>query len=246
MTSSQKTLPIPGELFEVNGCQAFLIRPRNSQEDRRPWVWYAPTLPPYPDQNEKWMFERFVGAGIAIAGIDVGESWGSPAGRKSFSVFHDHMSRLLRFDDRPALLPRSRGGLMLYNWAAENPDSVSCVAGIYPVCSLVEPWIEKACEPYGKSVEQIAQESKLHSPVERLELLAKAGVPIYHIHGDSDEVVPLETHSAMLAERYRASGGDVTLNVAEGQGHSVWEGFFQCEELVRFVIEHLKAGERRG
>ena len=34
------------------------------------------------------------------------------------------------------LLSRSRGGLMLYSWAAENPDKVRCITGIYPVCNI--------------------------------------------------------------------------------------------------------------
>jgi hypothetical protein len=25
---------------------------------------------------------------------------------------------------------------MLYNWACEHPESVACIAGIYPVCNL--------------------------------------------------------------------------------------------------------------
>jgi hypothetical protein len=26
------------------------------------------------------------------------------------------------------------------------------------------------------------------------------------------------------------------LKIAKGQGHNLWEGFFQCQELVDFVI----------
>jgi hypothetical protein len=37
-------------------------------------VWYAPTLPSLPEARENWMFERFLAAGIAVAGVDVGES----------------------------------------------------------------------------------------------------------------------------------------------------------------------------
>ncbi len=30
----------------------------------------------------------------------------------------------------------------------------------------------------------------------------------------------------------------MTLQVVEGGGHDMWEGWFQCEELVEFVIAH--------
>jgi hypothetical protein len=56
--------------------------------------------------------------------------------------------------------------------------------------------------------------------------------------------VPLEPNSARLKSRYDAVGrGDlVTLVVAKGQGHSMWEGFFRCQELVDFLIARAKAG----
>ena len=41
-----------------------------------------------PADSEKWMFERFTAAGIAIAGIDVGESYGSPSGRAKYTALY--------------------------------------------------------------------------------------------------------------------------------------------------------------
>ena len=54
---------------------------------------------------------------------------------------------------KPCLLARSRGGLMAYNWAAEHPESVGGLAGIYPVCNLRSwPGLDKACGAYGLTV----------------------------------------------------------------------------------------------
>ena len=81
MTNPSKELPIAGEVFSVKGCTAFLIPPEQATAgNETPWVWYAPTLPGLPGPEEKWMFQKFLNAGIAVAGIDVGESHGSPAG----------------------------------------------------------------------------------------------------------------------------------------------------------------------
>jgi hypothetical protein len=58
----------------------------------------------------------------------------------------------------PYLLARSRGGLMLYNWAFEHPLSVACVEGIYPVCNLSSyPGIKNACGAYGNRATQVAR-----------------------------------------------------------------------------------------
>jgi hypothetical protein len=60
---------------------------------------------------------------------------------------------------------------------------------------------------------------------------------MFYIHGDEDQVVPLETNSGLVASRYNELGGPVQLVVPKGQGHNMWPGFFQCEELVDFLIE---------
>jgi hypothetical protein len=44
--------------------------------------------------------------------------------------------------------------------------------------------------------------------------LAAARVPILHIHGDSEKLITLEDHTAELARRYRALGGEDTTDFA--------------------------------
>lgn len=231
-----KTLPMAGEVFSVKGCTAFVILPKQANKEKS-WVWYAPTLPNLPGNEEKLMFQKFLDAGIAIAGIDVGESYGSPTGRALYTALYEELVQKRGFSKTPCLLARSRGGLMLYNWAAENPTSVACIAGIYPVCNLSSyPGIGNACGAYGMTAEQLTAKLTENNPIDRLAPLAKAHVPIYHIHGDSDSVVPLEKNSAELAQRYQKLGGVITLNVIKGKGHDMWSGWFECQELIDFVI----------
>lgn len=238
-----KKLPMPGEVFEVGGRTAFLILPKPERRAAgMPWVWYAPTLPGLPGAEETWMFQKFLNAGIAVAGIDVGESYGSPDGRAIFTSFHRELVDKRRLSRRPCLLARSRGGLMLYNWAVEHPESVGCIAGIYPVCDLRSyPGIDKAAPAYRMTPEQLTEALTRHNPVDRVGPLARAGVPVLHIHGDRDTVVPVETNSAEPARRYRQSGGDMMLLVIEGRGHDMWPGWFQSRELVDFVVARAKA-----
>lgn len=236
----KKNLPRPGEVFLVEGHAAFIIPAKtNSARAAKPWVWYAPTLPGLPGNEERWMFDRFLEAGIAIAGIDVGESYGSPAGRKLFTAFHAEMSGARGYSAKPVLLGRSRGGLMTLAWAAENPDKVAGFAGIYPVCNVASyPGVAKAAGAYQMTPEELTARLAEHNPINRLAPLARAGVPLFAIHGDVDKVVPLETNSGLVKERYTALGGSMQLIIPPGQGHNMWTGFFQCAELVSFVKAH--------
>ena len=238
-----KKLPLQGDVFEVAGCTAFLISPTNKVVKGNPWVWYAPTLPRLPAKEEVWMFKQWLDQGIAVAGIDVGESYGSPEGRKMYQALHQELVGKRGMGEKPCLLARSRGGLMLYSWAAENPEKVSGIAGIYPVCNVLSyPGLSKASAAYGCSVQQLEEKLADHNPVERLASLAKAGVPIFHLHGDRDKVVPLEQNSGLVKERYSKLGGNMHLELIAGGGHDMKTHWFESQKLVDFVSLHATGG----
>ena len=106
-----KKLPLPGESLLFDGREAFVI-PAEKPAPGNPWAWYAPTLKGLPSKEEAWMFRQFLAKGIAIAGIDVGEAYGSPEGRKTYSAYHAYLAGERGFSEKPVLLARSRGGLM--------------------------------------------------------------------------------------------------------------------------------------
>ena len=60
----------------------------------------------------------FSHAGMAIAGVDVGESLRQPERlRAGYSAFYKELVEKRGFAKKACLLAQSRGGLMLYNWA---------------------------------------------------------------------------------------------------------------------------------
>ncbi len=240
-TKPVKNLILPGESFLINERPSFIFWPaREKRTTPQPWVFYGPTLPGYPDSHEKWMHEQFLAAGIAVAGIDVGEAYGSPQGQKHFTALYDELTGKRGFAKKPVMLGRSRGGLWVTSWAAANTDKVAGIAGIYPVYDFrTYPSIKAAAPAYGLTPEELTAKLAQYNPIEQVHLLAKAKVPVCIIHGDDDKVVPLKENSAELLLRYKAEGAEdlVNLIVAKGQGHNFWEGFFRCQELVDFVIE---------
>lgn len=237
--------PIPPRaLLQVQGRPAFVIEPVAAAAGPRPWVWYAPTLGSgLPGKQETWMFQRLLANGISIAGVDVGESYGSPAGREIFQALYAQLTKERGFSPRPVLLARSRGGLMHYGWAADHPHCVAGIAGIYPVGNLASyPGLDRAAPAYGLTSTELSQQLATFNPIDRLAGLAAAGVPLLHLHGDHDKVVPLEENSGLLATRYREAGGTMELIVVPGGGHTGDSSWFESERLTRFMIERAQAG----
>ena len=235
-----------GKSFLLNGRHAFLMsndKPVNVA-GRKPWIFYGPTLRGLPDKAESWMHQQFLDAGIAIAGIDVGEAYGSPAAFPHFESLYQEMVKQ-GYSKKPALLGRSRGGLWVSSWALEHPERVAGIGGIYPVYDFnTYPGAARAASAYGLSpAELLAQQDKLN-PIKRASELAAAKIPVFIIHGTDDKVVPLAANSEALEKAYKANGAADLIHVikAEGQGHSYWPGFFTCQELVDFLIAKAKAG----
>ena len=234
-----KNLILPGEVFEVDGWQAFRFIPDETRKTvDKPWVLYAPTLPAYPDRAELWMHQQLVSAGVAVAGIDTGESYGSPEAVRATEALHKEMVRR-GYSEKPVVFGRSRGGLWASAWAITHPEWTAGVGGIYPVFDWrTYPGVEKAAAAYGLLPEELDAQASVLCPIEKIDVLAKANIPFCIIHGDADKVVPLETNSAELKKRYESfgKGALVELIIANDQGHSFWKGYFQCQALVDFLI----------
>lgn len=214
------------------------------QTEPVPWVWFAPTFLEgdlrLPDESHEWLFDQLLSHDIAVAGVDVGESYGSPSGCEAFTDFHEVVMRECGLAGKPALLAQSRGALMHYSWAATYPEQVSAIACIYPVCDLRSyPGLEVAAPSYRLTPAELEAELSQHNPIDRLEPLAAAGVSIFHVHGDSDDAVPLEDNTAVVAARYHELGGQITVVIVPALGHEYppCPQFFESRDLASFLLE---------
>ena len=75
--------------------------------------------------------------------------------------------------------------------------------------------------------------------------MGKAGIPILHIHGDSDRPAPIERHAGEVARRYRKLGGKIQLIVVPGKGHEEATEIFQRQQVVDFVIKNARSGDQK-
>jgi acetyl esterase len=238
----RQILPANAKILQVAGHTGFLALPKDVKVGRKtPWLWYFPSDYNLPGKLEQWMIDKCLANGIAVAGIDLSGDLGTPAGRATLTAFHKEVTQNRGLTKKACMLARSYGGTQMYNWAAEHPESVACLAGIYPVCNMASyPGLKSAAGKYRMSQEKFVKELKRHNPIDRLAPLAKAKVPIYHNTGDIDTLVPPKDNSFLLAKRYKALGGDITVTVFKGQGHNYWPGFFEDKAMAAFIIKHAK------
>lgn len=227
--------------FEVAGVAAIVVEPHKTAE-WSPWIWRTEFFDHRP-MVDLALLER----GYHLVHIAVGNTFGSPAAMHRFDQFYS-LLQSHGLNKKVVLEGFSRGGLYAYNWAAMNPDKVQAIYGDAPVTDF-RTW------PYGGSgaKRSDADWSKLVSdfgfpneaaaleypfnPIDKLAVLATAKIPIIHVVGDADSVVPVEANTNELERRYVALGGTMSVVHKEGGDHHP-HSLDDPSPVVDFILAH--------
>lgn len=230
--------------FEVAGKPVLVVAPQKAAPGK-PWVWHGEFFghKPAPDI-------ALLGKGFHVVYMSVPDRLGSPEAVRYWNAFYAELTGKYGFAKKAALVGLSRGGLYCYNWAAANPEKVACIYADAPVCDFKSwpggkgkgpgsrrDW-DLVLKEYGfaNEAEALAYDK---NPVDNLAPLAKAKVPLLHVYGDADEVVPWDENTGIVAERYRKLGGNITLIAKPGVKHHP-HGLEDSTPIVEFIIKHAE------
>ncbi len=166
-------------------------------------------------------------------------------------AFYQQLTKDRGLNRKVVLEGFSRGGLFSLNWAARNPDQVACIYNDAPVCDFKSwpggrgrgkgsPGDWRQClEAYKLSEEQALAYGL--NPVDNLAPLAKAKIPLLHICGDADDVVPIDENTRLVEKRYKELGGSITVIAKPGVSHHP-HSLVDPAPIVEFVLKHTTAG----
>jgi lysophospholipase L1-like esterase/pimeloyl-ACP methyl ester carboxylesterase len=229
-------------VFTVDGCEAWIIAPKQPAAGN-PWTWCLEFPDAFPERTGVF---QLLEKGYYHLHIVVGNTFGCPEAVKHFDAFYQAITAR-GLAKKGALIGISRGGLYAYNWAARNPDKVVCVYGDAPVCDFKSwpggkgkgkgspgDWAA-LIKAYGFKDEAEALAYK-QNPVDELAPLAKAEIPLIHVVGDADDVVPVVENTQILEERYQALGGKVVVIHKPGVGHHP-HGLDDPSPVVKLICE---------
>jgi len=228
--------------FKLGENAVKVAHPQKAVKGKR-WVWKAEFFGAFP-AFDKEMLER----GWYVAHISVGNTFGCPSAMERFDAFYEEMTGKYGFHKRPVLEGLSRGGLYVYNWAANHTDKVGAVYADNAVCDFKswpggkgkgkgspKDW-EALMKCYGFQSESEAL-AWTKNPVDNVAPLVKAGIPLVHSFGDADDVVPWEENTKVLAERVEALGGKVMLFRKPGLNHHP-HGPLEPAAFADWVVSH--------
>ncbi|MHB8522649.1 MAG: GDSL-type esterase/lipase family protein [Limisphaerales bacterium] len=236
--------------FEVDGRPVLVVAPKQVAPGR-PWVWQGEFFGHKPNPDL-----ALLGRGFHVVYLSVPDMLGGPEVVAHWNVFYRELTTRFGLAKKAALVGLSRGGLYVYNWAEANPDKVACIYGDAPVCDFKSWPGGKGKGPgsprdwqlvleryhFKSEAEALAYDK---NPVDNLAPLAAAGVPLLHVYGDADEVVPWDENTGVVAERYRKLGGSIALIAKPGGKHHP-HGLDDSTPIVNFIWEHAASPEAKA
>lgn len=237
--------------FAVDGKDCFVIEPKNVAEGK-PWVWRA-RFPGYHSEIDQLLLAK----GYHIAYIDAAGMLGSPAALKHWEAFYSFLTDSEGFNEKVALYGVSRGGLFVYRWAKNHPGTVACIYNDTPVCDLkswpggkgvgmgdAKTWAN-ALRHYGFANEAVAL-AYGDNPIDNLERVAQAQIPIMHIVCENDQVVPPSENTYVLKQKLEALGHSVFHVISLNEGPRANGHHFDLthpEIGANFIAMHTNFGE---
>ncbi len=227
--------------FQVNGSAATLVVPEEARPGK-PWVWRTEFFGAFPSVDIALLHQ-----GFHVAYVSMPNLYGGPAAMDAMDEFYTYILNEDKLAPTPVLEGFSRGGLYALNWAARNPDKVAALYLDAPVCDFkswprgksggkgsTSDW-ERCLQVYGLS-EADALRYPLN-PVDNLQAIAEAKIPIIAVAGDADDVVPMDENIRIVEQRYRDLGGEIQLIVKPGVGHHP-HSLDDPTPVVDFLLQH--------
>jgi len=240
--------------FDYRGLDAAVIVPKRQVDKERRWVWFSPGTLAFSGKQVQCAFyvEMLLVSGFHVAGFDLGPATitaGSPAGAKVHYQFYQLMIKEFNLNKKARLVGQSNGGLNQYAWAFRHPECVDRILGMLAVTDFrTWPGLDTMVTPvpgsyifdglgFYMTLEELLKHMKELNPIDNLAPLAKAGVKLYHLHGSNDGTVPTDANILELERRYRALGGQITIEVGQGLGHGTPHPFYnESQGALRFLI----------
>ncbi len=223
--------------FRLNGRACKVVLPKRAAA-RHSWVWRMEFFGHEP-QADLALLEN----GFHLLYIDTYGLNGSPLAMPHWEALYDFAIKN-GLAPKAALIGLSRGGLYAYNWAVAHPERVTCIYGDAPVLDIRSwpggkgkskgspgDW-QASLKQYGLTEETAAA---WKGPLDKLDLLAKAGIPLIHVVGDADDVVPVAENTAILEERYKKLGGVIEVIHKPGCNHHP-HSLPNPEAVVTFIL----------
>ncbi len=226
--------------FQFEGRTCYIVDPKWNATGN-PWLWRARFWGHRPEVDLALLAQ-----GYHLVYMDVAEMLGNQEAVGHWNDFYKLLTTTYHLNRKAEMEGMSRGGMYVYAWAEQNPDKVAAIYADAPLCDVKSLLALHDGQPEPARWKMAVDAFGFHdvnealayrgSPIDNLAPLAKAGVPLLHVVGDADTVVPVDENTRIMEQRYKALGGSMQVIVKPGVGHV--HGLDDPMPIIEFLVAH--------
>ena len=228
--------------FTFNNRACKVVAPKVVAEGK-PWIWRARFWGHEP-QTDIALLER----GFHVVYCDVAELYGNKEAISLWNSFYTFMHQG-GLSKEVALEGMSRGGIYIYNWALKNKHKVSCIYADAPVLDMKSwpggkgkgPGSKTDWDIFKKDFDLSEEEAVAFrgSPLYKAKKIAKLHIPMLHVVGDADEVVPVDENTTPFENIVKQYGENIAVIHKPGVGHHP-HSLANPTPIVEFILRNIK------
>jgi lysophospholipase L1-like esterase len=227
--------------FTFNGRPCKIVKPKFAAKGH-PWVWRARFWGHEP-QTDIALLQQ----GFHIVYCDVVEMLGN----NEAITYWDSYYRLLHkagLAKKAVMEGMSRGGVYVFNWAAQNPDKVACIYADNPLLNIPS-WAAKFVNKpdvkdemflaFKKDYDLTSDDDVLNfkgSPVDKVKQIVKGNYPILILCADADEEVSPQDNTLLFEQKIKELNGNITVMHKPGFKHHP-HSFPNPAPIVDFILK---------
>lgn len=206
--------------FKVDGREGILVMPKTAAPGR-PWIW---RMDDFVDPEVDLVL-ALLARGWHVAYMDVKGLYGAPRAMALLGSYYAHAVAFFDLSNRVVLAGFGVGGLTAFNFAVAHPKHVAALYLDAPVLDFRSwPGRDHGSKQWAECLAaynftEVTAAAYRAGPLDRIDGVAAAKIPIVVVADDADTVVPFAENTAILAKRYRELNADIQVILQPGVGH---------------------------
>ena len=246
-----KTCTVKGEdsfcgydrvIFDFKGYEAWVVFPKSVPAKGIPWTWCMQWATAFvPRTNVPQLLED----GYHHVTIDIFRHHMDEEGIRVAAEFQKFLIDELGFAPKANLIGMSWGGFFSVRYAAAHPENVRKIYLDAPLLTFTTGRVDGVGSWLAMKPADGDWLKNPEMPVNKAEIVARAGIPVLLLYGGQDQTVPPETSAELFATRFRAAGGDIKVCKRALFGHHP-HGVEESDGAIKEFFGELPSGCKKG
>lgn len=226
-------------VFDFQGYEAWIVEPPEGVTplENRPWTW---TMQWKTAFVPRMGVPELLRCGFHHVTIDTFSRKMDAEGLRVSKAFQDYLVREIGLAQKSTLIGMSWGGFFSVRYAAAHPECIERIVLDNPLLDFGTTFREDIGSWVASRPKDGNWTASPEMPVNKAEAIAKSGIPVLLLYGDSDTVTRPEVNALPFFARVQKAGGRISKVCRPLHGHHPHGEEPGITTIIDFVLEGVE------